>query len=106
MIPRKMLYHPGDRRGRGREFMRRNLRGGVILCNPGDNSPPRLKCQKIPPVCGFLWEVWFIMWVWFLRVRMYLYEKGSAWVPAFAGTHASGRAGQHFDLFDSLFDTE
>ena len=23
--------------------------------------------------------------------------KGSAWVPAFAGAHASGRAGQHFD---------
>ena len=21
---------------------------------------------------------------------------GSAWVPAYAGTHASGRAGQHF----------
>ena len=23
--------------------------------------------------------------------------KGSAWAPAFAGAHASGRAGQHFD---------
>ena len=31
----------------------------------------------------------------------YLY-KGSAWVPAFAGTYASGRAGQHFELFDSI----
>ena len=29
-------------------------------------------------------------------------KKGSAWVPAFAGTHAPGRAGQHFDLFDSI----
>ena len=28
--------------------------------------------------------------------------KGSAWVPAKAGTHASGRAGQHFELFDSM----
>ena len=28
--------------------------------------------------------------------------KGSAWVSAFAGTHASGRAGQHFELFDSV----
>ena len=26
--------------------MRRNHREGVISCNPGDNSPPRLKCQK------------------------------------------------------------
>ena len=25
-------------------------------------------------------------------------------MPAFAGTHAPGRAGQHFDLFDSIFD--
>ena len=23
-------------------------------------------------------------------------------MPAFAGTHASGRAGQHFELFDSM----
>ena len=28
--------------------------------------------------------------------------KGSAWVPANAGTHASGRAGLHFELFDSI----
>ena len=37
----------------------------------------------------------------------YFYDntyKGSAFVPAFGGTHAPGRAGQHFDLFDSLFD--
>ena len=33
-------------------------------------------------------------------------NKGSAWVSAFAGTHAPGRAGQHFDLFDSIFDRE
>ena len=32
--------------------------------------------------------------------------KGSAWVPAFDGTHAPGRAGQHFDLFESIFDRE
>ena len=32
--------------------------------------------------------------------------QGSACVPAFAGTHAPGRAGQHFDLFDSIFDRE
>ena len=32
--------------------------------------------------------------------------KGSAWAPAFAGTHAPSRAGQHFDLFDSIFDRE
>ena len=25
-------------------------------------------------------------------------------MPAFAGTHDPGRAGQHFDLFDSIFD--
>ena len=30
--------------------------------------------------------------------------KGSAWVPPCAGTHAPGRAGQHFDLFDLIFD--
>ena len=23
-------------------------------------------------------------------------------MPAYAGTHASGRAGQHFELFDSI----
>ena len=28
--------------------------------------------------------------------------KGSAWVPAYASTHAPGRAGQHFGLFDSI----
>ena len=28
--------------------------------------------------------------------------KGSAWVPAFAETYAPGRAGQHFELFDSI----
>ena len=28
--------------------------------------------------------------------------KGSAWLPASAGTHASGRAGQHIELFDSI----
>ena len=27
----------------------------------------------------------------------YTLYKGSAWAPAFAGAHASGRAGQHFD---------
>ena len=27
----------------------------------------------------------------------FLKNKGSAWAPAFAGAHASGRAGQHFD---------
>ena len=31
-----------------------------------------------------------------------LHYKGSAWVPAYAATHASGRAGQHFELFDSI----
>ena len=34
------------------------------------------------------------------------FYKSSAWLPAFAGTHAPGRAGQHFDLFDSIFDRE
>ena len=28
--------------------------------------------------------------------------KGSAWAPAFAGAHASGRAGQHFDKLSDL----
>ena len=32
--------------------------------------------------------------------------KGSAWVPPFAGTHAPGRAGQHFELFDSILGRE
>ena len=32
------------------------------------------------------------------------YFKGSAGIPAFASTHAPGRAGQHFDLFDSISD--
>ena len=35
------------------------------------------------------------------RIITYI-DKGSAWVPAYAGTHASGRAGQHFELFDSI----
>ena len=26
-------------------------------------------------------------------------DKGSAWVPAFAGTHASDRAGKELELF-------
>ena len=29
--------------------------------------------------------------------------KGSAGVPAYAGTHASGKTRQHFDLFDPIF---
>ena len=33
-------------------------------------------------------------------------HKGSAWVPAFAGTLAPGSAGQHLDVFDSIFDGE
>ena len=32
-----------------------------------------------------------------LRGNMYYLYKGSAWAPALAGAHASGRAGQHFD---------
>ena len=36
-----------------------------------------------------------------LRIIILVY-KGSAWVTASAGTHASGRAGQHFELFDSI----
>ena len=30
------------------------------------------------------------------KIYIYIY-KGSAWAPAFAGAHASGRARQHFD---------
>ena len=44
-----------------------------------------------------------------LVVHYYCYfvlYKDSALVPAFTGTHAPGRAGQHFDLFDSIFDRE
>ena len=38
-----------------------------------------------------------------IHTCMYLcIYKGSAWVPAFDGTHASDRAGQHFGLFDSI----
>ena len=33
-------------------------------------------------------------------------NKGSAWVPARAGTHASGWAGQHFKLFYSRYLVE
>ena len=35
--------------------------------------------------------------------RFFILEifKGSAWVPVFAGSHASGSAGQH-ELFDSI----
>ena len=29
-----------------------------------------------------------------------------AWVPAFAGIHASGRAEQHLELLDPIFDRE
>ena len=42
-----------------------------------------------------------------IKLRIVLDEyKGSAWVPAFAGTHTPGRAGQHLDLFDSILDRE
>ena len=34
------------------------------------------------------------------------YSKGSARMPLFPGTHAPGRAGQHFDLSDSIFGRE
>ena len=37
---------------------------------------------------------------------IFQYYKGSAWIPAFAFTHASGRAGEHFDMFDSIFNGE
>ena len=39
------------------------------------------------------------MWVSFLLGGVLFYSmcKGSAWAPAFAGVHASGRAVQHFD---------
>ena len=38
------------------------------------------------------------------RVMNFKKYKGSAWVSAYAGTRASGRAGQHFELFDSTLD--
>ena len=38
------------------------------------------------------------------RGTISVYCKGSAWAPAFAGTHASGWAGQRFELFDSILD--
>ena len=41
-----------------------------------------------------------------LTIIILVVYKGSASVPAFAGTHAPGRAGRHFDLFDSIFDRE
>ena len=31
------------------------------------------------------------------KARSTVYDKGSAWAPAFAGAHASGTAGQHID---------
>ena len=42
----------------------------------------------------------------YLDHTMYDTYKGSAWVLAFVGTHAPGRAGQDFDLLDSMFDRE
>ena len=46
------------------------------------------------------------VWLGFSRalrsgVGIFTFYKGSAWVSA---THAPGRAGQHFDLFGSIFD--
>ena len=41
----------------------------------------------------------------FYQVHCYLYIYLHAWAPASAGTHASGRAGQHFELFDSILGT-
>ena len=32
----------------------------------------------------------------------YSKNKDSAWVPAYTSTHASGRAGQHFKLLNSI----
>ena len=43
---------------------------------------------------------WFrglILWTELLALWILNRYKGSAWAPAFAGVHASGRAGQHFD---------
>ena len=37
-------------------------------------------------------QQWGIYQYYFLQIY-----KGSAWAPAFAGAHESGRAGQHFD---------
>ena len=39
---------------------------------------------------------------WLCGLLIIITCKGSAWVPAYAGTHASGKAGQHFSLFDSI----
>ena len=47
--------------------MRRNLRGGVILCNPGDNSPFYLRFKKLITGCCILWGVCYILWVCYLR---------------------------------------
>ena len=44
---------------------------------------------------------WDKSYSFFFFFFQYIY-KGSAWVSAFAGTHASGRAGQHFELFYSI----
>ena len=41
-----------------------------------------------------------------LNTPYVFFYKGSAWVLAFAGTHTPGRAGQHSDLFDSIFNRE
>ena len=41
-----------------------------------------------------------------LSVKKVTFVGGSTLAPAFAGTHAPGRAGLHFDLFDSVSDRE
>ena len=54
------------------------------------------------PVCYSLFCLVFIFFFIFQTVSLHNVYKGSAWVPAYAGTHTTGRAGRHFELFDSI----
>ena len=82
------------------------ITGGTLDTTPPYQSTPGDDIfkgqQAITGVCFHPCTVY--KWcVFFPIIECY---KGSAWVPAFAGTHAPGRAGQHFDVFDSILDRE
>ena len=76
---------------------------GRKTCNRGSRFLASWKgfycdiCGTVPTKTGFV-NVQHEQQKWATMIRIQGLRM------AFAGTHAPGRAGQHFDLFDSIFD--
>ena len=79
----------------GRAWLGRSVARGRVASDRSESC----KCTvfKVGLIVPLRCEASYVL----LRRISYPYE-GSAWAPAFASTHASGRAGQHFELFDSI----